>query len=441
MKWIKENDVILRVLSLLLAVVLWVYVMGAKDPTGTETISGLPVQLQGVNELSEKNLVILSGSNSNVTLSAEGTRSDLLNLMTDLSAISVTASVTHITEPGEYKVSYVAEVRGISGIRLQKRSPQQLTIVVDRISAKPVPVEIAISGTPAAEHTISDYDASPDAVTVRGPETVLRQIKKARVEYDATGINTSVQTSVSYQLLDEEGEPVESPFLTLDSPAVTLSINMKRNNAVALTVDFIDSPYLTSSMVDHTIEPSSILLAGNPEDMEAFNQISLESINLADVLDKAVQNGTVSFERMILLPNGVTAVEGQRQYATVTLTLKNCGWKTLELDQTRLAEDPVLTYPVQELQLQIFGANDVLDRIDAQQIQLIPIYDLDDLTAGQHELPCKAVTEDGSVYLKQDLYVRVEIDQEALDQARQPVDEEQNPGEPDGETPPESDEP
>ena len=71
-QWLKENDVILRVTSLLIAVFLWMYVMNSDEIEGTLTYSNIPVRLDGVSTLRSNDLVILSGNNSKITVECSG---------------------------------------------------------------------------------------------------------------------------------------------------------------------------------------------------------------------------------------------------------------------------------------------------------------------------------------------------------------------------------
>ena len=419
-QWLKENDVILRVTSLLIAVFLWMYVMNSDEIEGTLTYSNIPVRLDGVSTLRSNDLVILSGNNSKITVECSGKRKVLQTVYKDyMNIITAKVNVSNITEPGEYELVYDLS-KGETDISVVSKNPSQITLVVDRLSTVSVPVEVQLIGTPADGHTISECVPSPDAITVRGPETILRQIEVARVTYDLTGLTSSLQTNVTFTLLDSAGNEVTNAYLAPDTPSTTLDITLKRSNAVSLTVNFNDSPYLTASMIDYTIDPMYYELTGDPEIMRELNQISLGSIDLSDVLEKEPGDELV-FERLIILPNGVSAAnKDQMQFAKVTVTLKNCGWRTLSLDQDMLPENELFTYPEQRLDIQVFGSNEALDDLADGGLTLEPVYVLDDLVAGQNQLECKVIPADDSVYVKQNVTILVEITQEALDAARNP---------------------
>lgn len=241
--WIRENDAILRVLSLLMAIGLWGYVMSTEDVEKALPYEDIPVRLEGVTTLKESGLVVMSGTNETVSVKASGKSSLVQEVKKDyLNLITATASVAHITEPGEYKLSYQLVKDSVAeDVTLSDKSPSQITVVIDRMNTASIPVEVELVGEMASGLSLDSVNASPDAIVVRGPETILRQIKKAKVTYDISGVTTTMQTNVTYTLLDGNGEAVTSSYLTPDTPSTMLSLSLRQQGAVPLTVALKDS--------------------------------------------------------------------------------------------------------------------------------------------------------------------------------------------------------
>ena len=416
--WIRENDAILRVLSLLMAIGLWGYVMSTEDVEKALPYEDIPVRLEGVTTLKESGLVVMSGTNETVSVKASGKSSLVQEVKKDyLNLITATASVAHITEPGEYKLSYQLVKDSVAeDVTLSDKSPSQITVVIDRMNTASIPVEVELVGEMASGLSLDSVNASPDAIVVRGPETILRQIKKAKVTYDISGVTTTMQTNVTYTLLDGNGEAVTSSYLTPDTPSTMLSLSLRQQGAVPLTVALKDSTYLKSYMVDAKIDPASINLIGDPDLVRELNGIELEAVDLSEVLEE----GTMEFARVIQLPDGVSLASGQREFAMVKITLDGCGWETRELDQTHLPEDSLLIYPEQQIKIDVFGSTTALARLRDSDIVLEPIYELDDLVVGTNTLPCRITLQNSSIYVKQELEITVEVTQEALDAALNP---------------------
>ena len=191
--WIRENDVILRAFSLLMAIALWAYVMNTDDVDRALPYEDIPVRLEGVTTLKESGLVVMSGTNETVSVKASGKGSLVQEVKKDyLNLITATASVAHITEPGEYKLSYQLVKDSVAeGITLSDKTPSQITVVIDRMNTASIPVQVVLVGELASGLSLDSVNTSPDAIVVRGPETILRQIKKAQVTYDISGVSKS----------------------------------------------------------------------------------------------------------------------------------------------------------------------------------------------------------------------------------------------------------
>ena len=147
MKWIKDNDVVLRGLSLLIAILLWAYVVTTDDQSVRNDVPNVPVLLQGVSDLSDKGLVILSGANNKVTVTVDSSRGDIRNLLNDPSLLTGTAELYHITEPGEYELTYLVDPTRYKseGVSVVDKNPQKLSIVVDRMSTASIPVTVKLA--------------------------------------------------------------------------------------------------------------------------------------------------------------------------------------------------------------------------------------------------------------------------------------------------------
>ena len=176
------------------------------------------------------------------------------------------------------------------------------------------------------------------------------------------------------------------------------------------------------------IDPESVILKGDPEVIEGIHQIVLPDIDLNEV----VKNKTTEFTRLLLIPDGTSLVKGQKPFAIVKLTLDGYGWKSINMNQTDLPEDPLFSYPEQTFAVDVFGEDSVLRRIREDDLVLELSYELEELVVGENVLPCRVMLEEEGVYIEQDLEVTVEVTQEALDAASNPeqVDPNQPPVEP-----------
>ncbi|MBQ7492535.1 MAG: hypothetical protein IJT76_08145 [Clostridia bacterium] len=423
MKWMKEHDVILRVFALLLAAMLWVYVMSARNTDKTVEYRNIPVQLDGLDQLAQNNLVILSGSNNTVSVKVTGAFNSVLDMSEEY--ITATASVGSIIEPGTYSLNYRVVVDA-SGVTLAQKSPSKIEIVVDSMSAVSVPVEVEFTGTLPEGLTISDYSVSPDAIVVRGAESILKQIRKARVVYDVSGLTRTTQTSVRYTLLDAQDNEITDVHVAADLPSTMLALTVKQKGTIPLTVRFANGEHITERMINYRIEPEEIMLMGDPDAIAVLNQIELGTIDLQELEDE----GTIVYTMPVMLPNGVLSEEALPAEATVTLTLNGYAFREMTVSQSRIREDGLLTYPEQTVTFRVFGPESAVSRLKESDFTLTPEYDLMSLTAGENTLTCAVESDIRTLYIYPGAEIVAQVSEEALAAARNAAPSNQPPSEP-----------
>ncbi len=87
-----ENKLTRALISLIGAVILWIYVISNVSPGSTQTYYNIPVVLANESVLTERGLMITSMSASTVTMELSGNRSDLSKV--DSSTITLKADVS-----------------------------------------------------------------------------------------------------------------------------------------------------------------------------------------------------------------------------------------------------------------------------------------------------------------------------------------------------------
>lgn len=208
-----KNKIMSLLLSLAVAVALWVYVITTVSPGSTVTISGIPVVYEGETVLTEdRGLMLTSEKNATVSLTLSGNRSDLAKL--DKSNIAVKVDLTKIYDPGDRKLTYSytwpADVPN-NAITVESKYPGEIPVTVEKKLKTAIAVQVAYNGSVPEgfmddrENAVLDY---PE-IRVEGPSSVVSLIDHARIEVDLTDRTESVSESYRYTLCDAEGNPVD----------------------------------------------------------------------------------------------------------------------------------------------------------------------------------------------------------------------------------------
>ena len=187
------------------------------------------------------------------------------------------------------------------------------------------------------------------------------------------------------RLLDEAGQELDQSGLRFSADRVYAMLPVVVVKDIPLTVEFLDGGGATSENIKYEIEPKTISVSGPEEDMQHLNELSLGSIDLAQVMD------TVTEEFPIYLPASLINVSGQTT-ASVKVTIKGLSTKAFEVSNIELTNVPkgykaALTTRVRTIVLR--GTKAELDKVSPSQIRIVA--DLSELSTatGSYNVPVK----------------------------------------------------
>ncbi len=375
MEWIRKHDMITKGLSLFVAFLLWIYVIDASDPEESKTFSGVGIQILGLDTLHENGLTVLEGADTTVKLILSGKRTKLGTV--DRDKLTATVDVSGITIAGEYNLSYMAKAGGVDGVTV-RRDPSQITLKIDRIIKKSVPVKLAIQGAPPEGYLMdSDYVLTPDAVDVQGPEQELQNVSYAYASIDVSEMKQTSTVKLSYTLMDEEGNAVDMKNITLPNPSISATITVHKAGDVPLTLDLTPIPGVPESVVSYTIEPSNVQIKGTTEKLATINSINLGSVSLVSLLE----NNETEITLPLILPNGITS-DNAPSAVTVKFDFSHMGDKTLTIPAAQFAAQDGFEYVTPSLDVRVVGMDQMVSALTAEDITVS--FDPAGLEDGEH---------------------------------------------------------
>ena len=103
------------VLAIVIALGLWLYVIGVENPAGTAHIRDVPIQLQGEQTLEDNGLMVTGLSRDGISVSLNGKKKTLMKI--SRKNLSLIVDVSSVTEEGNWtlagRLSYPATVNAV----------------------------------------------------------------------------------------------------------------------------------------------------------------------------------------------------------------------------------------------------------------------------------------------------------------------------------------
>ncbi len=362
--------------SFLVAICLWAYVMTVVDPEAEATYHSVPVVLDGQSILEDRDLMIVSDKNIKVDLTLSGYRTDLNKL--DSSNIILVADLSQITAPGthtlNYSVSYPGSVQS-GNIHAVKKDPQQITLTVVERSEKEVPVtvqclnEASVGFRADKQNILLDHST----VTVSGPKEVIDQITQARLVVDLADRKQNVSESFRFTLCDSKGEPVEN----LDNVATNVKdihVTVKIQPIKYLPVEIkvlpgggLTETDVTVKLLGTYFEKNDYITVSGKED--ALN--ALKEIQLTIDLSQEMESRIIEFP--VTLPSGVENVSGIttiRVELTMPESMPIRSFQVTEFVAENVPEGYEVRFQTLQLSVIVRGPKEILDQVKENKIQV-----------------------------------------------------------------------
>ena len=383
----KRNKIISLLLAAVISVSLWVYVVTTVTPEDSQWIRNIPVTFANEDGLfSDRNLTLTQGRNATVDLRVYGKRQDLLKLSN--SNITITADLSDVLGPGEWQLRYTVEMPETvsdNDISIEARSTYEIDVQVDLLSVKEIPVQAVFQGSVADGYVQDPIELEYDTLEISGPQDQVSQVDHAQVVLERTNLSKTVSDSLSYTLVDADGNEISSDEIHCGVDKIGVMMTVSLVKELPLTVQFIDGGGATEEHVVSSIEPSTITVKGSAEDLEGMNSLNVGNIDLSTVPTNKAYTGTFN----IVLPDNLTNMTGE-ETAAVTVELKNLKEKTLRVTNLELSNTPSnlkAALGTVSLQIKVRGPSDVMDAVTASSIRAVADLGSIGTSTGQFSVP------------------------------------------------------
>ena len=180
-------------LSIVIALLLWVYVIGEVNPTTTKKFENIPVKLLNTENLASKGLVVLDNQNLTVNLTVEGKRADVLSA--GLEDLLVTADLFG-HGMGENYISLNVELP--NGLTLISSEPAKLKLFIDELITADRPVILRHVGEAPEGMEPGQIAMDPETVEINGARTLVEQVAYVGADLDISKLTEALSIQESF---------------------------------------------------------------------------------------------------------------------------------------------------------------------------------------------------------------------------------------------------
>ncbi len=362
--FVKRFNLVPKIVCVLAAFIIWIYVMEVDSPDHTDVFEDVPVTITGLTELDANNLSVFSGQDTLVDVTVKGQKSVIAKNSID--DIKVTADVSDITEAGSYTLSLDFDMP--SGLTFTEASVSELKLFIDRRTSVNLDLRTKLSSYQVPSgYELGEMTCDTDRVTVTGAETMLRDISYAMVDVNMADKNLteSFTTDGTIVLCDAADNTVESKYVKLSQSTAKVTVPVYTFKEVKLTAKGRFG-YYNDKNCELTVSPKTLTVKGDKSVIDSLKEISVTSVN-----EKTVREDT-KLSVDITLPEGVLPVAGQSTTADVSVKFKDLLRRSVTVKNVNVKNAEGLKYQVQtnSLAVDLIGESAVIKAITADNVSL-----------------------------------------------------------------------
>lgn len=278
------NNIGLKILSLLVAIGLWLVVINIEDPVSSQSFSNIPVTFSNPSVLTDQGLVyeVQEGTGVVRTITVYGPRSVVEQLSS--SDVVATADFNNLTAANTIPVDFNVS-RFSDKITKMKGSINTVKLSIEKEKTIRLVLKVSAVGDVAEGYILGNMTPDQNQIIITGAESVVNRISKAVAEVDVTDATANIATYADVMLLDSEGNEIVSDSITQKVTSVRVSVEVLTTKRVPLSFNTSGTPadgYALSETIESN--PSLITVAGSASVLKNLSRIDIpaEEINVTD---------------------------------------------------------------------------------------------------------------------------------------------------------------
>lgn len=384
----------MKLLSLLLAFIIWSYVMVGTNPTRMKTVEGVPVTITNAAELRAKNLIIDESASAipeTVTVTVEAGIDSHKNITKD--TIKATLNLADINSKGQIRLQLTGTLFG-SGATVKNISPSEIVLTVDELVSKNVPVIAMLEGEARDDYYVGEPKLSSDYVLITGARSVVEKTVKAVCYIDVKDLTNSTKQSFPLTLYDANGEEVSADNVIENMPSAIVDIPVLPKKTVPIDeqsiIDAIINVKEGYEVTAVEFEPKSIQIAADSSVLKEIELVRVQSINvdgadksiMMDVAVQPLENIKYQSASMVSVLVKISEIQEERTFRNRRIGLEN-------LEEGLTAQIVKDKYT----DVTVMGGKSVVGELVADD--LMPYIDLAGLARGTHNCVVEIPQIDG----------------------------------------------
>lgn len=388
------NNLSLKIVSAVFAVILWTVIVNIYDPNTSYTFSNITVQLINTQSLTEKNYTFEVVDGGKISVTVSGPKSVVTDLKTsDIAATADLSKVTAFTDYVDIQVQVVKDGQVLNNVEAVPRT-SALKLSIENRDTNTYAVNVNTTGTPANGYAVASTTSSPTYIKVTGPTSLVEGVASVGVDVDVSGAEGTINTQSDINMYDSDGNIITNEELEMSSETADVTVEMARTKTVPVVVKTSGTPSQDCVVTGTSLSQTSVVISGQQEALSKIDNITIPSSAVS--VDGLSGDKTYTFRLTDYVPSGVKIVSDTR--LQVTVKISKASTKTVHISSDAIKIENVSSgyNAVIEgtgIDVIITGRGTILDNVSATDITCS--VNAAGLSAGTHSVDVSVSVPDG----------------------------------------------
>ena len=419
------DNLSLKIMSVAIAIVVWLIVVNIDNPVGTNYYTITDVELINKEYVESSDTIgkmCMPEENQDsvrVAITASKKIRDRIRL-SDITAVAdLQQAVSLDTDPVMVPITVTCSASGVLPSDI-KVTPQNLTVNLDEKETQEFVVNVSKGDTkPGKDYEVGSLTASPEKIRITGPKTLVNKIDKVNATIALDGNTEDYTQEVNLTIYDKNQETLsESEMNSLrienNAKVIVTAKLWKIRTGVKISAGYVGTPASGYQVGSVKTVPDTISVAGNTEGLESLSENDNMITIPADRID--ISDESKDVERKIslknLLPDNVKLTSDSSEDVWVTVSILPVGSREFNLPTKNIEvknkpDNLQVTFETAQIALRIKSESEDLADLNIDEDVKAEI-DLKDKEAGNYKVPVKLSLPDG-YEMVEDVYTEVVI--------------------------------
>lgn len=294
-----KNNTKIKLISLMSAIALWLYVMAVVDPEETKVLEDLPITINNMSEIKANDLMLYPETELTTDIYITGKLSYLQNIKPQ--DVHIYGDISNPIE-GKNQLYLRANISERVTIEFKTKV---IIVSLEKIVEEKRSVDINIEGI-SKDTIIDGKNLSFDNVKVSGPRSLVKEVQKVVGTIDIKDKNNDFTQDIDLVAVDIDGNEVLG--VDLENEYVTVDLMIQKQKTVPIEIKIKEDTDLVDNIKDYNLSQKTIVIKGKNDVLNKIDKIYTKPIDIPKMIDNGSNKVELDIPKGVVVDNKTVSI-------------------------------------------------------------------------------------------------------------------------------------